>query len=221
MSEIILIIMLLLSLFIIYSLYKMFAKEGIYYSTILLSIIGFVLAFKISPVLKMDINLSIISFISIMTNMYIYILKYGKKEVNKIIYLTLYGNIMIMLLLIITNYFIPTITETISINMKDTFEYNYKILFCYPIIVYLSQYASVKLFSLVSRIQNNILISIVLTNIITSLIYTVLFLLISYINILSFRDSIFVSVSTYIIGFLISMIAIPFILFITGKKVIK
>ncbi len=221
MSEVILLILTLLCVFTIYCLYKLFDKNGIYYSKIILNIIGLVLAFKITSVFKMNINIGIIPFIISLTNLYIFILKYGKKELKSIIKLTLYSNIMVAILLIITNYFIPTITETVSINMKETFEYNYKILFSYPIIALLSQYTVIKLFNFVSKIQNNIIIDIILTYIITSLLYTITFSLVSYIQVLSFRDSIFIGISTYIIGFIVTIINIIFIYFITGKKVIK
>ncbi len=221
MSEIIVLIIALLCIFTIYCLYKIFDKIGIYYAIIILNIIGFVLSFKITSAFKMNINIGIIPFITSLTGLYIFILKYGKKELNNIIKFTLYSNVTLSLLLIITNYFIPTITETISINMKETFEYNYKILFVYPLIASLSQYVVIKLFNFVSKVKNNIIINIILTYIITSLIYTIIFSLVSYINVLSIRDSIFIGISTYIIGFAFTIINILFIYLITRKKVIK
>ena len=221
MSEIILIVSILLGIFTIYCLHKLFDKTGLYYATIILNIIGFVLAFKLSSVFKMEINVGIILFITSLTSLYIFIMKYGKKELNDIIKTALYGNIITAILLIVTNYYIPTITETVSINMKGTFEYNYKILFWYPITCTLSQYLSIKLYTLVSKIQNNKYISIILTYIITALIYTVIFSAIAYIKIMPFRDSIFIGVSTYIIGFIATIINMIFIYILTDKKVKK
>ena len=120
------------------------------------------------------------------------------------------------------SYCIPAITETISINMEGTFEYNYKILIAYPIISLLSQYCVIKLYSFVSSLQSNNIISLMLTNIITGVLYTIIFYTICYINILSVKASIFISVTTYIIGLIVTIINIVFIeLLIDGKKVAK
>lgn len=221
MSETILIIIALLSMFVTYCLYKIFDKNGLYYAIIILNIIGFILSFKIVAVFKLNINLGIIVFISSLIDLYIFTIKFGKKEINNIIKQTLYSNVIILLLIILTNYFIPTITETISINMKGTFEYNYKILAFYPFIVLISQYLAIKLFTLVTKIQDNIFVSIILTYIITAVLYTIIFSVISYINILTVRESIFIGISTYIFGIIITIINTIYVYLFTGKKVKK
>ena len=94
MSETILIILLLLALLTIYCLYKMLDKRGLYFSLVMLNIISFVLTFKIAEVFKMNINTSIITIIPTLTIIYIFIMKYGYKEVNNLITITLYSNII-------------------------------------------------------------------------------------------------------------------------------
>ena len=221
MEEIITLILVLLTLLIIFCMYKMLEKRGLYFGLVLITIIAFVLSFKISYVFKMNINVGIIPLIAIFTILYIFLIKYNVKETKHLVIITLCSNIVVALMLAIMNYFIPAIKETISINMKGTFEYNYKILIIYPIIILISQIATIKLFCLLKEIQNNIIISIILTYIITGLIYTVGFYAISYIEVLPTQYSLFLGISTYIIGLAITAINITFVNYLNKKQVIK
>ena len=221
MAEIIALILILLTLLTIFCLYKMLDKRGLYFSLVILDLIAFVLTFKISYIFKMNINLGIIPLIASFSVLYLFINKYNNKETKNLLAITLYSNITVALLLIIMNYFIPAIEETISINMEGTFKYNYKILIAYPIIILLSQLATTKLYNLLRQIQDNISISIALTYIITGLMYTVILYLVSYIEILEIKYSLFLSISTYIIGLAITIINIIFIKILSTKKVIK
>lgn len=221
MEEIITIILILLTLLTIFCLYKMLDKRGLYFSLVMLDLISFVLTFKISYIFKMNINVGIIPLIASFSVIYIFLTKYNSKEIKNLLSITFYSNITASLLLTVMNYFIPAITETISINMKGTFEYNYKILIGYPIIILISQLATAKLYNLLKQIQDNTSVSIALTYIITGLIYTVLFYAIAYIDLLEITYSLFMGISTYILGLVITIINISFINFLHKKKVIK
>ena len=221
MGEIIFVVLILLTMLTIFCIYQMLDKRGLYFSLVITSILGFIMSFKIISIFKMNINLGIFPIIATLSIIYIFITKYGHKETKNLIYITLYSNIAVALLLAIMNEFIPAITETISINMEETFGYNYKILIIYPIIIALSQYLTIKLYKLIMTLQNNILVSIVLTYIITGIIYTVLFYITSYINILQLRYSLFLGISTYILGIPITIINLPMIKYLSKKKVIS
>jgi len=221
MSEIITLLIIILTLLTIFCLYKFLDKRGLYFSLIIFNIISFILSFKISEVLKLNINTGIITLIETFSILDIFIIKYGDKELKNILRITFYTNVMTSLIITIMNYFVPAITETISINMQGTFEYNYKILIIYPLIILLSQFINIKLYKFISSIQKNIPICIILIYIITSLIYTVLFSVLIYIGILETKNSIFIGISTYIFGIFITIINIIYIKILTDKKVKK
>ena len=220
MNEATLVILILLSIIITFCLYKMLDKRGLYFLIILFSIISFVLSFKVAYVLKMNINAGIIPLCALLSVLFLFISKYGILEKKNILLLTLYSNIIIALLLTVTNYFDPAITETISINMEETFQYNYKFLIAYPLVITLSEYIVIKLYNLVSQIQSNFIVSCVLTYIISSLIYTVLFYVIGYYNTIDIKYSLFIGISTYILGFIITIINTIVYNTMTKKKVI-
>lgn len=220
MEEIITIVLILLTMLVTFYLFKMLDKRGLYFSLVLMNLLGLVLSFKISQILTININIGIIPMIAALSIIYIFIIKYGYKETKNLLLVSLYSNIAMSVLLIIMNYFIPAITETVSINMQGTFEYNYKILIVYPLIMFLGQYTVTKLYKLISSLQRNTSICITLTYIITGLIYTIVFYLLAYINILEISYSIFLGISTYIIGIPITLINLLLINYSTKKKVL-
>ena len=220
MEEIITIVLILLTMLVTFCLFKMLDKRGLYFSLVLMNLLGLVLSFKISQILTINMNIGIIPMIATLSIIYIFIIKYGYKETKNLLLVSLYSNIAMSVLLIIMNYFIPAITETVSINMQGTFEYNYKILIVYPLIMFLGQYTVTKLYKLISSLQRNTSICITLTYIITGLIYTIVFYLLAYINILEISYSIFLGISTYIIGIPITLINLLLINYSTKKKVL-
>lgn len=220
MEEIITIVLILLTMLVTFCLFKMLDKRGLYFSLVIMNLLGLVLSFKISQILTINMNIGIIPMIATLSIIYIFIIKYGYKETKNLLLVSLYSNIAMSVLLIIMNYFIPAITETVSINMQGTFEYNYKILIVYPLIMLLGQYTVTKLYKLISSIQRNTSICITLTYIITGLIYTIVFYLLAYINILEISYSIFLGISTYIIGIPITLINLLLINYSTKKKVL-
>ena len=199
----------------------MLDKRGLYFGLVMMDLIAFVMSFKISYIFKMNINIGIIPLISTFTIIYIFLTRYNAKETKNLLLISLYANVTVALLLAVMNYFIPAIAETISINMQGTFEYNYKILIAYPIIVLLSQLATAKLYGLLRMLQDNIMISMALTYIITGLLYTVILYLLVYIKILEIKYSLFMAISTYILGLAITLIHTFFVNVVITKKVIK
>lgn len=220
-SIIIVLLLILVSLLLIYSMYKIYDKRGLYFSLVIMNIMSFILSFKIIKIFSLNINLGLIPMISIFTIIYIIITKYSIKDKKTILSLSLYTNIITSILILITNYFIPTVSETISISIKGTFEYNYKILILYPIIILLSQYIIIKLFNYLKELQSNIIINITLTYITTGLVYTLVFYLIAYINLIDIKNSIFMGVSSFLIGIIITLLNTLIIDLIFKKKVKK
>lgn len=221
MSEIILIVLIILTMTITYCLYQLLDKRGLYFSLVIMNLVAFVLSFKITYLFKININIGLVPLIASLSIIYIFITKYGYKETKNLILISLYSNITAGIMLIIMNYFLPSITETISINMQGTFEYNYKILIAYPIIITLSQYTVIKLYKLITSLNSNTSICVMLTYIITGLLYTIVFYILSYIETINISNSLFIGISSYIIGIPITIINLLLINYITNKKVIK
>lgn len=221
MTEVILIMILAICLLLIYFLYKTLDKRGLYFSLVILSILTFIFTFKITTVFKMNTNLGIVTLVPMLSIFYIYLIKYGEKDIRQLIIISLITNIITALLITTLNYYIPAITETISINIEGTFKYHYKILIVFPLIILLSEYLITKFYTFVSELQSNTIISIILTYIITGLVYTLIFMVISYIKIFDIKSSIFLGITTYIIGLVLTVISTLFINIVTGSKKVR
>ena len=222
MNELLMLIILIISFLTIVLSYILFDKRGFHFATTILSLITFILSFKIGYIFKMNVNLGIITLLPLLGINYIYLIKYGNKNIKDLVIVSSITNIIFAILLVILNYYIPSLTETISINIEETFKTNYKIIIMYPIIMTISEIITIKLFSFISSVTNNTFISLLLTYILTAIVYTIIFYMICYINVLSLKDSIFLGITTYIIGLIIHIINILFIIYLTkGKKVNK
>ena len=221
MEEIILLVLIALSLFITYALYKILDKQGLYYSLIMLDLLAYILTFKITTVLKMNINIGIVPLISSFTCLYLILIKYGNKNIKNIFKITFLSNVVFGLLLTTTNYFFPSLTDTISKSIEETFITNYKLLILFPIVVFSGQYVINKIYGYVTDVQNNIFLATMLSYIISAITYIIIFYIIGYINILTIRDSLYLGVTTYITGIIVTIINIAFIYSLNRKKAKK
>ena len=84
MTEVILIMILAICLLLIYFLYKTLDKRGLYFSLVILNILTFILTFKITTVFKMNTNQGIITLVPMLSIFYIYLIKYGKKDIKQL-----------------------------------------------------------------------------------------------------------------------------------------
>ena len=221
MNEAILLMLLLIILLVIFVLYKVFEKQGFIYSLMILNIMAYIMSFKTSPIFNSNINIGIIPLTGIFTVIYLYLIKYGKKEYNEIYITTIYVNVFMVVFTLLVNYFIPSITDNTAINMTDTFIDNYKIIIAYPIMILLSEYVVYRLYNLLKLIKTNQQLIIILLYIITSLLYTILYNIIINIKLLTIKESVFLGVSTYILGLIITIFTTIYIYIFTKKKVKK
>ena len=105
MSEIILIVLIILTMTITYCLYQLLDKRGLYFSLVIMNLVAFVLSFKIIYLFKININIGLVPLIASLSIIYIFITKYGYKETKNLILISLYSNITAGIMLIIMNYF--------------------------------------------------------------------------------------------------------------------
>lgn len=218
MNEIILAVILIISFMSIYCLYKIFDKIGLYYSLIIFIETAIVASFKIMKIFNFNLNINIIFLICIMTIIYIILAKYNAKELKNIIKVSCLTTIFSVLLVTMLGYYIPSINSTIAINIKSTFIQNYKVLISLPITLLGGIIATTKLYQFISKLQDNIYINIVLTYIITGLIYTVIFQIFGYLNIINIYNSIYVGLTSYLFGLIITIIQLFIVNLILKQK---
>lgn len=221
MNEIIFAVILIISLLSIYCLYKIFDKTGLYYSLIIFIETAIITSFKIMKIFNFNLNINIILLVSIMTIVYILLTKYNVKETKNIIKISSITIIFSTLLLLILGYYIPSINDTIAINIKSTFIHNYKVLISLPLTLLGGIISTIKLYQFINKLQDNIYINIILTYIITGLIYTVIFQIFGYLNIIDIYNSIFIGLTSYLFGLIITITQLSIINLILNQKKVR
>ena len=221
MNEIILTVILIISLMSIYCLYKIFDKMGLYYSLIIFIGTAIITSFKIMKIFNFNLNINILFLVCIMTIIYIILAKYNTKELNNVIKISCITTIFSALIVLLLGYYIPSINSTIAINIKSTFIYNYKVLIALPITLLGGIIATTKLYQFIRKLQDNIYINIVLTYIITGLIYTVIFQIFGYLNVIKIYNSIYIGLTSYLFGLIITIIQLFTINLILKQKKVR
>lgn len=221
MNEIIFAVILIISLLSIYCLYKIFDKTGLYYSLIIFIETAIITSFKIMKIFNFNLNINIILLVSIMTIVYILLTKYNVKETKNIIKISSITIIFSTLLLLILGYYIPSINDTIAINIKSTFIHNYKVLISLPLTLLGGIISTIKLYQFINKLQDNMYINIILTYIITGLIYTVIFQIFGYLNIIDIYNSIFIGLTSYLFGLIITITQLSVINLILNQKKVR
>ena len=221
MNEIIFVVILIISLLSIYCLYKIFDKPGLYYNLIIFIETAIISSFKIMKIFNFNLNINIILLVSIMTIVYILLTKYNVKETKNIIRISSITIIFSTLILLILSYYIPSINDTIAINIKSTFIHNYKVLISLPLTLLGGIISTIKLYQFINKLQDNIYINIILTYIITGLIYTVIFQIFGYLNIIDIYNSIFIGLTSYLFGLIITITQLSVINLILNQKKVR
>lgn len=221
MNEIILTVILIISLMSIYCLYKIFDKMGLYYSLIIFIETAIITSFKIMKIFNFNLNINILFLVCIMTIIYIILAKYNTKELNNVIKISCITTIFSALIVLLLGYYIPSINSTIAINIKSTFIYNYKVLIALPITLLGGIIATTKLYQFIRKLQDNIYINIVLTYIITGLIYTVIFQIFGYLNVIKIYNSIYIGLTSYLFGLIITIIQLFTINLVLKQKKVR
>ena len=105
--------------------------------------------------------------------------------------------------------------------MTNVFIENYRILIAFPISLFISHKILILIYEKVKNIYDNFFISTVTTYLAVGLIESIIYVLISYYNILDNQTIIKIALSTYMIRLIITVIYSIFLLKITNKKVKK
>ena len=125
------------------------------------------------------------------------------------------------ILLFLMSYYQESIIDSISINMKNVFATNYRVLITYPIITILSNYLLLFFYQKMKNLYDLPFITTVTTYMVVGLVSNLFFHLGSYFNIFTLKTILELSLSNYMIGLIITVIFSLILPKIKSKKVIK
>ena len=212
------IIILILFLFLIS---KLLGNLGLIMSTIMTGVLALITSFKYTTLTTIDINSSVVLYITMYTSLYLLLENTTEKETKKIVVLNFLINIFTAFFLFLMSYHTQALTDSISINMKNVFIENYRILITYPISTFFSSILLILLYQKIKKLYDLPFITTVTTYLVVGLINALIFYLGSYYNIFTLKVIIELSLSTYMIGLIITVIYSLVLPKLSKMKVIK
>ena len=211
-------IILILFLFLIS---KLLGNLGLIMTTIMTSVLALITSFKYITLTTIDINSSVILYITMYTSLYLLLENTTEKETKKIVVLNFLINIFTAFFLFLMSYHTQALTDSISINMKNVFIENYRILITYPVSTFFSSILLILLYQKIKKLYDLPFITTVTTYLVVGLINALIFYLGSYYNIFTLKVIIELSLSTYMIGLIITVIYSLVLPKLSKMKVIK
>lgn len=211
-------IILILFLFLIS---KLLGNLGLIMTTIMTSVLALITSFKYITLTTIDINSSVILYITMYTSLYLLLENTTEKETKKIVVLNFLINIFTAFFLFLMSYHTQALTDSISINMKNVFIENYRILITYPVSTFFSSILLILLYQKIKKLYDLPFITTVTTYLVVGLINALIFYLGSYYNIFTLKVIIELSLSTYMIGLIITVICSLILPKLSKMKVIK
>ena len=221
MNMIIYAIILIICMFSIYIFKRLLGDLGLKLVFILMSITSFILTFKYIIMYNFNLNANCITYITMFSCLYLLLETNEKKEIKKLSNANFILNIFSAIILYIMTYHTQSLTDTISINMKNVFFGNARILISFPIITLLSNYLLIAMYEKIKLLYDNMFITTVTTFLLVGIIEGILYTILSYYNILTLKVIIELILSTYMIKLILTVIYSIFLMIITKEKVVK
>lgn len=218
MSEIIFLIITIISMITIPLAYNYLDKKGLYIMLIIMTIVSYLLSFKVLNIWGLSVNANVITTISILEIVYLLIEKETKKNHYNYLFLTIFCLIATAFAILTTSSYIPSINDTLSTNMKGLFIDNYQILIIFPLLLIITEIISPQIYLTLNQIYQNKIISINLIYMVLGLLNSLIFSFIAYASDPSFLSKLNIALATYFIGLIISILYTPIFNYLTSKK---
>ena len=222
MSEIAFIILLGISIILLFLSYYFLDIKGLKILTILMTIISFLLSFKIVTVFNLDTNMNIIPYMTLLSLVYIFKEKYNKKSLTENIITIFVTSVITLIVIILLSTYIQSINDIVASNITSLFIDNYKVAIIYPIMLLGEIICSLKLYEILKKYNNVNSINIIITTITIGIIECVIFSTVSYVSVLEFKEISRLALSDYLFKLIIIIFFLPVInLIIKRKKVLE
>lgn len=212
---------LIISMLFIYFANKLLKKLGLAITMICMSTISFLLTFKYVTLSTINLNANCITYITMLISLYLLLETTNNKETKEIVNLNFIINIFSALLIYITTYYTQSLTDTISINMKNVFANNVQLLIIYPLTTILFNYLAIWIYNKIKKIYDNHFINVVTIYLFVGIIESVIYIMTSYGQILNTKTNILLILSTYMIRLITAIIYSLFLTILSKKKVIS
>lgn len=221
MNYLISLCILIISIISLYLSKKLLGKNGLIFIFITSSVLSLILSFKYVTFSTINANANSITYVTMFTSLYLLLETVNKKEVKKLTNLNFILNIFTSIILYIMSYHVQSLTDSISINMKNVFINNYKILIAYPIITLITNYLLIWMYKKIRNLYDVPFITTVTTYLFIGLIESIILYFSVYYKVINTKVIIKLLLSNYMIKLIITIIYSLLLTLLTRKKVNK
>lgn len=221
MNVVLYLCILIISIVSIYFANKFLGKLGLIITFIGMNIVSFILSFKYVTLSTINLNSNCIPYVTMLISLYLFLEQNDKKETRKIANLNFIINIFMAIMLYIMTYYTQSLTDTISINMKNVFASNYRILIVYPLTTLLANHLLIWVYEKIKKLYDNHFITTVTIYLLVGIIESIIYCSLIYNNILNIKTIILITLSTYMIRLITTVIYSLFLTILSKKKVIS
>lgn len=200
---------------------KLLGKLGLTIIAITMNCVSFLLTFKYVTLSTINLNSNCIPYVTMLIAIYLLLEKTTKKETKEVANLTFIINIFISVMLYIMTYHTQSLTDTISINMKNVFLKNTQILIAYPITTLISHHLLIWVYEKIKQIYDNYFITTVTIYLLVGIIEGIIYTIIAYNRILTTKTIILIILSTYMIRLITTIIYSLLLTLLSKRKVTK
>ena len=145
-------ILIILTIFL-FLITKLLGNLGLIITVVMTGILSLITSFKYVTLTTININASVVLSITMYTSLYLLLENTTEKETKKIVILTFLINIFTAFFLFLMSYHTQALTDSISINMKNVFIENYRILITYPIANFFSSILLILLYQKIKKLK--------------------------------------------------------------------
>ena len=200
---------------------KLLGKLGLTIIAITMNFVSFLLTFKYVTLSTINLNSNCIPYVTMLIAIYLLLEKTTKKETKEVANLSFIINIFISVMLYIMTYHTQSLTDTISINMKNVFLKNTQILIAYPITTLISHHLLIWVYEKIKQIYDNYFITTVTIYLLVGIIEGIIYTIIAYNRILTTKTIILIILSTYMIRLITTIIYSLLLTLLSKRKVTK
>ena len=211
---------LIISMLLLYFSKKLLGKLGLTITVIVMNIVSFLLTFKYITLSTINLNSNSITYVTMLIAFYLLLETTNKKETREVANLTFIVNIFTGLMLYIMTYYTQSITDTISVNMKNVFLANSRILVVYPLTTLLSSHFLILTYKKIKKLYDNHFITTVTIYLLIGIIEAVIYTFLAYKSILNTKTIILLILSTYMIRLITTVIYSIYLTILSKKKVL-
>lgn len=208
MNIVIFLLLVAICLGIVYLVHKYFGKKQFYIIGIIYSILGFILSFKLTNILGVDINIGLIFSSGLLLILYYFVNRYSEKESRRFIFTILGVSLICACFLISASIMMPSIYDTTSIFYQTLVLDNLVIVILYPLSTGVTMFLSEYCFREIKREEKMKIIKTILTIFGLIFIDVALFIYFSYAFIIRYDTAIEIAIDNYLVKVSIMIIYI-------------